>query len=575
MQWAFGVTTVPARYSTTLPRTLDSLAAAGFADPHLFVDGEPGELPAYLRTYAHTCRSTPARTAGNWYLAMMELYIRYPDADRYAVFQDDCIANKNLRDYLDEIVLEDKTYWNLYTFPHNLKDRQGFNNSDQMGKGALGLVFSNDGVRDLLTCRRFVNRFEDSDKGHQSVDGAIIASMQRKGYKEKVHNPSLLFHIGDKSTMGHGVFEPAASFLGEEYDAKELLAKTEQPRVSKRKMRIGLVGYNCPSGLGELNRQIATHIEIDRWLVKPHAHYTDLDPHPEVDTVVCRNGGKKVLDFVKSVDVILFCETPYYHDLMKYARQYKKRVVCVPMMEWLPHRGWPDEVNLFICPTKQCHKALMKHFPTALFPWPVDLERYKYRQRQTCNKFLYIHGHGGWCGRKGGDVVMKAKELWPEMPLIVHSQHPMNWPAGTEYCGAAEDNADLFLQGDVLLAPHCVDGIGLEPMEAMACGIPVVTTDAEPWNELPAIRRVRVDSTEKKKVGRLVDWRHPSPEHLVEICKELLGTDLVGPSTEARDWAELARWPSYVQEFTELVRTGQHRKTIPCAIPEQAREKYQ
>jgi hypothetical protein len=37
--WAYGITTVPSRLTTLLPRTITSLAAAGFDKPHLFVDG--------------------------------------------------------------------------------------------------------------------------------------------------------------------------------------------------------------------------------------------------------------------------------------------------------------------------------------------------------------------------------------------------------------------------------------------------------------------------------------------------------------------------------------------------------
>src|SRR6185503_20920621 len=80
--WAYGVTTVPSRRETTLPRTLASLAAAGFASPRLRVDDVEND-----RLYA----------PGNWWLLLHELWIRSEGgADFYAIFQDDVIAAKGL-----------------------------------------------------------------------------------------------------------------------------------------------------------------------------------------------------------------------------------------------------------------------------------------------------------------------------------------------------------------------------------------------------------------------------------------------------------------------------------------------
>src|SRR5437870_5459108 len=104
MKWSYGVTTVPSRRSTLLPKTLQSLRAAGFGEPRLFIDGcKQDEAVGYSCQFRLpiTARDPAVRPAGNWILSLWELYIREPVADRYAIFQDDLITYRNLRDYLE------------------------------------------------------------------------------------------------------------------------------------------------------------------------------------------------------------------------------------------------------------------------------------------------------------------------------------------------------------------------------------------------------------------------------------------------------------------------------------------
>jgi hypothetical protein len=118
---------------------------------------------------------------------------------------------------------------------------------------------------------------------------------------------------------------------------------------------IGLVGYSAPTGLGELNRQIAEYLPIHRWLVKPHKHHGHISNRSE------QRVGKAlrcVMQFLAEVDIVLFCETPYFTDLVPQAAKLGKGIVCVPMLEWLPPDAyWPREVDLFICPTEHSYQT--------------------------------------------------------------------------------------------------------------------------------------------------------------------------------------------------------------------------
>lgn len=273
LEWAYGVTTVPKRRDSTLPVTLASLKKAGFDRPRLFVDGgydscsweEEFGLDVTLRG------GEPVRTFGNWVASLWELYCRFPQADRYAMFQDDFVTYAGLREYLDSCrypgepaekpeprpdprptrrgkpipapkpskprihQLPGRGYWNLYTFPsndeHRVKaiqdrslpaDHRGWYRSNQLGRGAVALVFNREAVIALLGSAHMADRPVHSDRGWRAVDGGIVTAMEKAGWSEYVHSPSLVQHIGDESSMGSRPQPKAKTFKGEGFDARSL-----------------------------------------------------------------------------------------------------------------------------------------------------------------------------------------------------------------------------------------------------------------------------------------------------------------------------------------------------------------
>jgi hypothetical protein len=227
VNWVVGITTVPKRLDNgTFQRTLASLRRAGFESPRIFVDGL--EHPDTYRQFGLpiTTRWPAIRTYGNWILGLGELYLRSPSATRYAMFQDDLITYTNLREYLEKSQYPEKGYCNLYTFPQNQEIApacRGWFLSNQLGRGAVALVFNREAVIDLLTNQHTVVRAQDPKRGWQSIDGGIVTSLKNAGWKEYCHNPSLVQHVCGMSTMDHGPFPEAPAWRGEHFDALELL----------------------------------------------------------------------------------------------------------------------------------------------------------------------------------------------------------------------------------------------------------------------------------------------------------------------------------------------------------------
>lgn len=234
MKWSYGVTTVPSRRKELLPETLASLREGGFDKPRLFVDGD-NDAVSWEREFnlEVTVRHPTIRAFGNWLLALEELYIREPTAERYAIFQDDFVTYRNLRQYLERCKYPDKGYLNLYTFPSNQKEQRGWYegallNSGpehwQTGRGAVALVFNREAVQTLLMHQHMIERPTSAEGGYKRIDGGVVTAMNKAGFREFVHNPSLVQHTGKVSAIGNKPHPLSRSFRGETFDALQLLA---------------------------------------------------------------------------------------------------------------------------------------------------------------------------------------------------------------------------------------------------------------------------------------------------------------------------------------------------------------
>jgi hypothetical protein len=248
-RWAAALTTVPSRATTLLPETLKAITAAGI-QPVLYVDGLlSAEQESAIRQAAGfdvtINQHRNIRTFANWYTAATDLYMTNPWAEHYLFLQDDLTCPKTLLQYLKSCRYPQNGYFNLYTFRENerviegkppgwieaYRSRQGH----QLGLGAVGLIFPHNALITLLTQKHMLTRKRDAVRGNHSLDGAIVEAMNQAGYSEYVHNPSLLQHTGEESSMGNAKHAKALSYRGDDFDLMTLLKDTpnvEQPQPS-------------------------------------------------------------------------------------------------------------------------------------------------------------------------------------------------------------------------------------------------------------------------------------------------------------------------------------------------------
>jgi glycosyltransferase involved in cell wall biosynthesis len=162
---------------------------------------------------------------------------------------------------------------------------------------------------------------------------------------------------------------------------------------------------------------------------------------------------------------------------------------------------------------------------------------------------VFINGTGGCRGnrpdgsktpyrRKGIELLFEAASLAPELSFLVYSQVDIDLPIphNVEVRVAPEDNVRLYDEGDVCVQPSHWEGLGLTLLECQAAGLPLITTDAPPMNEL---RPFRVVPTSGMDFVSLFDL-HPfpaclvEPEDLARVLREVAGTDLSEASHAAR-----------------------------------------
>lgn len=160
-----------------------------------------------------------------------------------------------------------------------------------------------------------------------------------------------------------------------------------------------------------------------------------------------------------------------------------------------------DEVELFnifdfvICNTHRHMQAMKKHKQSYYIKWGTDISLYKPCEKEK-KEFVFFHSMG-MSYRKGTvkliDTFIKNR-FGTRSKLIIHTQLPLS--SVTEYSDEDLEKfgikiisktvtaPGLYYLGDVYVYPTELEGLGLTIYEALASGLPVITTDNAPMNEV-------------------------------------------------------------------------------------------
>lgn len=156
--------------------------------------------------------------------------------------------------------------------------------------------------------------------------------------------------------------------------------------------------------------------------------------------------------------------------------------------------------DFLICNTKRHLSAFQWHPQAIYIPWGTDIDLFRPKSYEPVFEgfVTFFHSAGMSPLRKGCDHVVEAfSRLNGPARLIIHSQANLDryMPGMKDLMAQLKEAGRLIVHektvpapglyhlGDVYVYPSRLDGIGLTIAEALACGLPVITSNNPPMDE--------------------------------------------------------------------------------------------
>jgi glycosyltransferase involved in cell wall biosynthesis/Flp pilus assembly protein TadD len=224
-------------------------------------------------------------------------------------------------------------------------------------------------------------------------------------------------------------------------------------------------------------------------------HVPDLTTYPDYEIP-----GHVIQEWIRNnrLDAVIFNEE-YDWNLVRAAKGTGIKVITYLDYykdDWKPHMGLYDAV---LCSTKRTYELVKGLCRAHYMGWAVDNRMFHPRD-DGGKKFTFFH-NAGWLGinyRKNTPAAIVAfdaisKHL-PDVDLFIHSQVEIE-KLPPQIAGIVRQNPRIiyhvettpapgyYHKGRIMLFPTKLEGLGLPLFEALACGLPVIATDAPPMNE--------------------------------------------------------------------------------------------
>jgi len=344
--------------------------------------------------------------------------------------------------------------------------------------------------------------------------------------------------------------------------------------VTRARHRLAIVGWANDSGVGREFTDAISHLPVAAAFVlynasKPTKHGL----LAKVPHVLAREGplDPQMEDFIARYkpDTILTWEVPGSWSFPALWKRRGIRWVSVAHWDWfaVEHQKLWRHADL-IAPNEMCRDGLAKlGLHSTILPVPVDTARFPFRPRSRASRFVSVYGFGGIGDRRGlpelGDAWSRCASAAPSLPaLVLRAQKVPSELTDTHRqfvhvrVGNTTDPADLFEDADVAVQPSRFEGVGLTLLEAQACGLPVITVDAEPMRTLApdllaAIgQRASVSIMGKPVVSTIADV-----QALADRIGSLFGRDISELSHAARKRVEeLYSWDALRTSWIDVLR---------------------
>jgi glycosyltransferase involved in cell wall biosynthesis len=344
--------------------------------------------------------------------------------------------------------------------------------------------------------------------------------------------------------------------------------------------RWAVVGPHDDTGLGRQAQDIKQLFRMQQLVVSSdRLSQLPLVPgrdHP-LDASLGEAGLKKQLG---RLDGILVMERANWHpDLCRLAKSAGVKVVAYVNWEWF--RGTDPEwklCDLFVCPSPFTVDIVKSYGlgPACYVPWALNLSRFRERV-VTGQARVFFHNAGlvDHDDRKGTRDTIRAfmRSRRADLRLIVRLQKSAPLPPIDSRIevrvGNLPDPADLYAEGDVAIQPSKMEGCGLQILEPVCVGLPVITTDYPPMNDhvrqremlvrkrwlrrsafparAAAIRHAHLRLPSLGDLTRRLEWCADHDLSAISRSNRSYGLQVYGPEALAASWRKAFSGSGFVQ----------------------------
>lgn len=205
----------------------------------------------------------------------------------------------------------------------------------------------------------------------------------------------------------------------------------------------------------------------------------------------------------------------------------------VPRM-WKTDIGNFDEIWV---PNQFCVELFRKYNPhVKVVPWGYDETLYNRRGKKEKKGYFEFGSVGVMSRRKGVDVLVRAFSMaFPDQTDVFLTIKTRN----TKWMPKIEDNriavidedwsddelADFYHRLDCLVQSHRGEGVCMPPLEAAACGTPVIVTNwSGPTDYIDncgiyGLNISGLTASDGMESGRATNWAEPDVNHLVDLMR--------------------------------------------------------
>lgn len=199
-----------------------------------------------------------------------------------------------------------------------------------------------------------------------------------------------------------------------------------------------------------------------------------------------------------SISLLIFNEQQDFR-ILSSLKKRKPKLILIAYVDYYTEATLPlfNIYDLLICNTYRHLQAMNFHPYAKYLKWGTDISLYKPLSNGLNNDKITFFHSVGMSPRKGTDVLLNAfinGKLYDKANLIIHTQIPIDKVSNYSETQLIKYNIKiiqktvtapgLYYLGDVYVYPTRLDGLGLTMYEALASGLPVITTDYPPMNEV-------------------------------------------------------------------------------------------